>query len=36
MADVADKALFEKILFERHCLHGLIPIDLNQITDLQL
>jgi len=25
MADVADKALFEKILVERHCLHGLLP-----------
>ena len=25
MADLADKALFEKILAERHCLHGLLP-----------
>ena len=24
MADVADKALFEKILAERHCLHGFL------------
>jgi len=26
MANVADKALFEKILGERHCLHGLLPM----------
>jgi len=27
MADVADKTLFEKILAERHCLHGLLPTE---------
>jgi len=26
MANVADKALFEKILDDRHCLHGLLPM----------